>query len=91
MIPGFQNSVLNFQHLSKIWDIWICYFIYSYIYFIIIILIQILSFIWSMENHDLRADWESWLVGKVCDLYKVLEIGISVVLTVKSGLGILFD
>jgi hypothetical protein len=30
-------------------------------------------------------------VGKVCDLYKVSETGISVVLTVKSSLGILFD
>jgi hypothetical protein len=30
-------------------------------------------------------------VGKVCDLCKVLETGISVVLTVKSGLGFLFD
>jgi hypothetical protein len=30
-------------------------------------------------------------VGKVCDLCRVLETGISVVLTVKSGLGILFD
>jgi hypothetical protein len=30
-------------------------------------------------NHD--------FVGKVCDLYRVLETSISVVLTVKSGLG----
>jgi hypothetical protein len=30
-------------------------------------------------------------VGKVCDLSRVLETGISVVLTVKSGPGILFD
>jgi hypothetical protein len=29
-------------------------------------------------------------VGKVCDLSRVLEIDISAVLTVKSGLGILF-
>jgi hypothetical protein len=27
----------------------------------------------------------------VCNLYRVLETGISDVLTVKSGLGILFD
>jgi hypothetical protein len=30
-------------------------------------------------------------VGKVCNLCRVLETGISVVLTVKSSLGILFD
>ena len=30
-------------------------------------------------------------MDKVCDLCRVLETGISVVLTVKSGLGILFD
>jgi hypothetical protein len=30
-------------------------------------------------------------VGKVCDLFRVLEIGLSVVLMVKSSLGILFD
>jgi hypothetical protein len=30
-------------------------------------------------------------VGKVCDLYRGLETGISVVLMVKSSLGILFD
>jgi hypothetical protein len=34
---------------------------------------------------------ESRLVGKVCSLCRVLETGISVVLTVKSDLGILFD
>jgi hypothetical protein len=44
-----------------------------------------------MESHDLWAEWESWLVGKMCDLCRVLETGISVMLTVKSGLGILFD
>jgi hypothetical protein len=44
-----------------------------------------------MEISSLRAEWESRLVGKVCDLYKVLETGISVMLMVKSGLGILFD
>jgi hypothetical protein len=44
-----------------------------------------------MLSHDLRAERESRLVGKVCDLYRVLETGISDVLTVKSGLGILFD
>jgi hypothetical protein len=30
-------------------------------------------------------------VGKVCDLCRVLETGISVVLMVMSSLGILFD
>jgi hypothetical protein len=30
-------------------------------------------------------------MGKVCDLCRVLETSISVVLTVKSDLGILFD
>jgi hypothetical protein len=44
-----------------------------------------------MGRLEPRAEWESRLVGKLCDLYRVLEIGISVVLTVKSGLGILFD
>jgi hypothetical protein len=44
-----------------------------------------------MEIGSFQAKWESWLVGKVCDLCRVLEIGISVVLTVKSGFGILFD
>jgi hypothetical protein len=44
-----------------------------------------------MESHDFRAEWESRLVGEVCDLYRGLEIDISVVLTVMSGLGILFD
>jgi hypothetical protein len=38
-----------------------------------------------------RAERESRLVGKVCDLYRVLEMGISVMLTVMRGLGILFD
>jgi hypothetical protein len=33
----------------------------------------------------------SRLVGKVCNLFKGLETSISVVLMVKSGLGILFD
>ena len=37
------------------------------------------------------AEWESRLVGKVCDLFRVLETGISAVLMVKSSLGILFD
>jgi hypothetical protein len=44
-----------------------------------------------MEIGSFREEWESWLVGKVCDLYRVLETDISVVVTVKSGLGILFD
>jgi hypothetical protein len=44
-----------------------------------------------MGRLEPRAEKESRLVGKVCDLCRVLETGISVVLTVKSGLGILFD
>jgi hypothetical protein len=44
-----------------------------------------------MESHDLWAERESRLVGKVCNLCRVLETGISAVLTVKSSLGILFD
>jgi hypothetical protein len=44
-----------------------------------------------MGRLEPRTEWESRLVGKVCDLCRVLETGISVVLTVKSGLGILFD
>jgi hypothetical protein len=44
-----------------------------------------------MGSHDLRTEWESRLVGIVCNLCRVLETGISVELTVKSGLGILFD
>jgi hypothetical protein len=44
-----------------------------------------------MESHDLRAEWESRLVGKVCDLCRGLETDISAVLTVMSGFGILFD
>jgi hypothetical protein len=44
-----------------------------------------------MESHDLRAEWDSRLVGKVCDLCRVLEIGILAMLTVKSDLRILFD
>jgi hypothetical protein len=30
-------------------------------------------------------------MGKVCNLYRVIETGISAELTVKSSLGILFD
>jgi hypothetical protein len=44
-----------------------------------------------MGRLEPQAERESQLVGKVCDLCRVLETGISVVLTVKSGLGILFD
>ena len=44
-----------------------------------------------MESHDLRAEWESQLVGNVCNLCRVLETVISAMLTVKSSLGILFD
>jgi hypothetical protein len=39
-----------------------------------------------MESHDLRAEWESRLVGKVWDLYRGLEIDISAMLMVVSGL-----
>jgi hypothetical protein len=38
-----------------------------------------------------RLERESRLVDKVYNLYRVLEIGIPAVLTVKSSLGILFD
>jgi hypothetical protein len=44
-----------------------------------------------MESSSLQAERESRLVGKVCDLCRGLETDISVVLTVMSGLGILFD
>jgi hypothetical protein len=44
-----------------------------------------------MGSHDLQAERKSRLVGKVCNLCRVLEIGISVVLTVKSSPEILFD
>jgi hypothetical protein len=37
------------------------------------------------------AEWESRLVGKVCNLCRVLETGILAVLTVMSSLVILFD
>jgi hypothetical protein len=38
-----------------------------------------------------RLERESRLVGKVCNLYRVLETGILVVLTVKRSFGFLFD
>jgi hypothetical protein len=38
-----------------------------------------------------RLERESRLVGKVCNLCRLLETGISAMLTVKSNLGILFD
>jgi hypothetical protein len=44
-----------------------------------------------MEIGSFRAEWETWLVGKVSDLCRVLETSISAVLTVKSDLVILFD
>jgi hypothetical protein len=44
-----------------------------------------------MGRLEPRAEKESRLVGKVCNLCRVLETGISSVLTVMSGLGILFD
>jgi hypothetical protein len=40
-----------------------------------------------MGSHDLWAEWESWLMGKVCNLCRVLETGISAELTVKAVLG----
>ena len=42
-----------------------------------------------MGRLEPREEWESRLMGKVCNLCRVLEIGISVVLTVMSSLGIL--
>jgi hypothetical protein len=44
-----------------------------------------------METHDLQAEWESRLVGKVYNLCRVLKTSISAELTVKSSLRILFD
>jgi hypothetical protein len=44
-----------------------------------------------MGRLEPRAEWESCFVSKVCDLYRVLETGISAVLAVMSSLGILFD
>jgi hypothetical protein len=44
-----------------------------------------------MGRLEPRVEWESRLVGEVCNLCRVLETGISVVLTVMSNLGILFD
>jgi hypothetical protein len=44
-----------------------------------------------MGRLEPRAEWESRLVGKVCDLCRVLETDIWAVLTVKSGIAILFD
>jgi hypothetical protein len=41
-----------------------------------------------MGRLEPRAKWESRLVGKVYNLYRVLETGISAVLTVMSSLGI---
>jgi hypothetical protein len=43
-----------------------------------------------MGSHDLWAERESRLVGKVCNLCRLLETGISGVLMVKNNLGILF-
>jgi hypothetical protein len=37
-----------------------------------------------MEIGSFRAEWESWLVGTVCDLRRVLETGISAMLTVAE-------
>jgi hypothetical protein len=38
-----------------------------------------------MESYDLRAEWESRLGGKVCNLCRVLETGISAMLTVLGS------
>jgi hypothetical protein len=43
-----------------------------------------------MGRLEPQAEWESRLMGKEYDLCRVLENGISAVLTVKSSLGILF-
>jgi hypothetical protein len=43
------------------------------------------------QVYTTQAGKGSRLVGKVCNLSRVLETGISSVLTVKSSLGILFD
>ena len=44
-----------------------------------------------MGRLEPQTERESRLVGKVCDLCRVLETGISVVLMVRSSLRILFD
>jgi hypothetical protein len=44
-----------------------------------------------MGRLEPQAERESGLVGKVCDLCRVLETGISAMLTVMSGLRILID
>jgi hypothetical protein len=44
-----------------------------------------------MGRLEPRAEWESRLVGKVYNLCRVLETGISAVLAVMSNLGILFN
>jgi hypothetical protein len=40
-----------------------------------------------MESHDLRAEWESRLVGKVCNLYRVLETGSQPSSHLRAALG----
>jgi hypothetical protein len=44
-----------------------------------------------MGRLEPQAERESWLVGKVCNLCRVFETGISAVLAVMSSLGFLFD
>jgi hypothetical protein len=44
-----------------------------------------------MGRLEPQAEWESQLVGKVCNLCRVFETGISAVLMVMSSLGILFN
>jgi hypothetical protein len=44
-----------------------------------------------MGSRELRAERESRLMGKVCDLCRGLETSISIVLMVTSSLVILFD
>jgi hypothetical protein len=62
--------------------------IYIYLFILLFFLLPILGL---QEIGSFQAEWESRLVGKVCDLCRVLETGISIVLTVKSSLEILFD
>jgi hypothetical protein len=44
-----------------------------------------------MGSSALLAERESRLMGKLCNLWRVLETGMSVVLTININLGILFD
>jgi hypothetical protein len=44
-----------------------------------------------MGSREPHAERESWLKRKVCGLCRGLETGISVMLKVRNGLGILFN